>query len=668
MLLSTFTKTSVGYTLKLSLDPSKVSTGYESYDLAIRFDPTKARLSNTSFDFPGEIKSINDSGLSNGVLLASGLTLTNRIAAATPLVTLNFVSDSTTALSVVVNKLNVNGTSYLADSNALTLSSGSAASGGGSLTDTVAPTVVSSDPASGGSVAANKEFLSLTFSEAIAKGSGSIQIKTAAGVVVESFDITALGRLAIAGATLTIDPTLNLLPGTSYVLSVPAGTIKDVSGNGLASAYNVSFTSLAASLDIIAPVITSRSPIADATSVATSSIIVIRFSEAVALSTGTIQLLTASGTVVQSFGATQAGVTVLGDTLTITPSLPLTAATDYRLSISATAIKDLSGNAFAGLSNTGFRTAAVTAGDLTVTVDKTSVDEGGLLTFSIDAPTRTAGTTLQYQITGVVKSDINKTLTGTLTVSTSKTAQLLVKVTSDSLTEGSESLTLLVEGVPVVVTINDTSVSSIPQAFVGSAKNETFKLSSAVDSVNGGIGIDNAYVNGVSTDYTIRIGSGKVFLSQQSSLNIDTLQGVERIEFSDKSVALDIDGNGGNAYRIYKAAFNRQPDNEGIGYWIAQLDAGATLLSVATGFVYSPEFATVYGRKPSNSAFLLTLYNNVLSRAPDTTGYTWWLNEMNTNSSKSMAQVLADFAGSSENKLAVTELIANGIDYAPWFG
>ena len=218
------------------------------------------------------------------------------------------------------------------------------------------------------------------------------------------------------------------------------------------------------------------------------------------------------------------------------------------------------------------------------------------------------------------------------------------------------------------VTINDTSTSPLPQSLTGTTNSETFKLTNAVDKVNGGDGVDSVYVNGDSSDFDIVVENGKVYLSQQSSLNIDTLQSIERIEFSDLSVSLDTAGSSGIAYRLYKAAFNREPDLEGIGYWMAALDSGKDTIAAAADFVYSAEFQSVYGVNPTNSEFLLKLYNNVLGRDPDEEGFNWWLEQMNSGTSYTMAKVLANFSESTENKSVVADLIGNGIEYAPWLG
>jgi serralysin len=152
---------------------------------------------------------------------------------------------------------------------------------------------------------------------------------------------------------------------------------------------------------------------------------------------------------------------------------------------------------------------------------------------------------------------------------------------------------------------------------------------------------------------------------------ICTFSGVERIEFSDTMLAFDTNGAAGKAYRIYKAAFARDPvagDKAGLGYWIKGIDNGMDMVEVAARFIDSNEFRSLYGQSPTNAEFLTKVYTNVLGRTPDQGGYNWWLNELNTNPSKTKAKVLADFAESSENQASVASLIGNGIQYTEFVG
>lgn len=160
---------------------------------------------------------------------------------------------------------------------------------------------------------------------------------------------------------------------------------------------------------------------------------------------------------------------------------------------------------------------------------------------------------------------------------------------------------------------------------------------------------------------------GSYLVNDNAGGGNDNLREVERIDFKDQNLAYDIDGNAGQAYRIYKAAFDRTPDGGGLGYWINAIDNGQTLETVAAQFIGSDEFKSKYGDNPTDEAFLTALYANVLDRGPDNDGYQWWLNELSSGS-RTRDAVLAGFSESTENKENVIGLIGNGILYDEWTG
>ena len=192
------------------------------------------------------------------------------------------------------------------------------------------------------------------------------------------------------------------------------------------------------------------------------------------------------------------------------------------------------------------------------------------------------------------------------------------------------------------------------------------------DQINGGAGTDTATFQLARSNYTISLsGTSATVTSRSGSEGVDTLTGIERLSFADGAVALDLSGMSGMAYRIYKAAFNRDPmngDKGGLGYWIGQMDRGMSLQEVSARFIDSNEFRSLYGTSPSNAEFLTKVYQNVLGRQPEAEGYNWWLNQLNTNPEKTKTKVLADFAESAENQTGVLGLIGSGIIYEPWVG
>lgn len=178
------------------------------------------------------------------------------------------------------------------------------------------------------------------------------------------------------------------------------------------------------------------------------------------------------------------------------------------------------------------------------------------------------------------------------------------------------------------------------------------------DTLNGGDGLDTVVYLSASSGFQVKRGSSEVLVSENGVQ--DHLRQVERIQFSDKTLALDIDATAGKAYRVYQAAFNRTPDTGGLKYWISKMDSGLTLDGVASGFIASQEFKTLYGSAPSTQTFVSKLYSNVLHRAPDVSGYDYWV-KLLEQGKISKVVALAQFSESPENQVGVAGAIQDGI-------
>ena len=244
----------------------------------------------------------------------------------------------------------------------------------GAAADATAPTVSSFNPSDGATGVAVNSNITLTFSEAIQRGTGSIQLRSgsASGTVVESFDAASSSRLSISGSTLTVDPTSTLSANTQYFLTFAAGTVKDLAGNSYAGVSTYDFKTLS---DTTAPTVSLFNPTDGATGVAVDSNITLTFSEAIQRGTGAIQLRSgsASGTVVESFDAASSSrLSISGSTLTVDPTSTLSANTQYFLTFAAGTVKDLAGNSYAGVSTYDFKTAtASTSGGFNIVINYT---------------------------------------------------------------------------------------------------------------------------------------------------------------------------------------------------------------------------------------------------------------------------------------------------------
>ena len=101
--------------------------------------------------------------------------------------------------------------------------------------------------------------------------------------------------------------------------------------------------------------------------------------------------------------------------------------------------------------------------------------------------------------------------------------------------------------------------------------------------------------------------------------------------------------------QLYKAAFSRLPDQEGHEYWREAInDPLIDYKDVAKSFVDSPEFSTIALPNSSSDVFATALYQNVLGRAPDSSGLAYWTNQLNAGL-QDRADVLMGFANSAEN-------------------
>ena len=146
-------------------------------------------------------------------------------------------------------------------------------------------------------------------------------------------------------------------------------------------------------------------------------------------------------------------------------------------------------------------------------------------------------------------------------------------------------------------------------AIDGFAGNDLIIGGSGDDQLNGGTGIDTAQFSGVQGNYTTSSAKGTFTLSDKRSNSdgLDTLSAIERIKYSDKSFAIDLDGNAGITAKVIGAVLGKDavknPTIVGIGLNYADKgmsysDLGALALNAV-------------GAR-TNDAIVSTLWRNVV--------------------------------------------------------
>jgi hypothetical protein len=181
-------------------------------------------------------------------------------------------------------------------------------------------------------------------------------------------------------------------------------------------------------------------------------------------------------------------------------------------------------------------------------------------------------------------------------------------------------------------------------------------VNASARTIDGGAGLDTLVLFGHQDQYHItHTTTGFSIFGNGVD---EWVTNVERIQLTNGYLALDINGDAGQAYRLYQAAFDRTPDAAGLGYQTHQLDLGYSLSQVAAAFIASPEFQSKYGNV-DDKTFITLLYNNVLHRAPDADGLQYHLNEIAQGQSR--ADVLTHFSESPENQANVIGQIQDGM-------
>lgn len=199
--------------------------------------------------------------------------------------------------------------------------------------------------------------------------------------------------------------------------------------------------------------------------------------------------------------------------------------------------------------------------------------------------------------------------------------------------------------------------SAYDDDLAGFAGNDIFYTGGGHDAVDGGSGLDMVIYDNPGSDYVVDIFSGSMMVTDLYSNSMDNLVSVERLGFSDGTLAFD-EGAAQN-YRLYQAAFGRTPDKAGLSYWVDHMDHGGSLISAAGNFLGSAEFQSLYGPNPTSAEYVNLLYLNVLGRGADQGGYDYWLGAMASGMGRDT--VLVEFSESWENRDNVAGEIASGI-------
>jgi hypothetical protein len=119
--------------------------------------------------------------------------------------------------------------------------------------------------------------------------------------------------------------------------------------------------------------------------------------------------------------------------------------------------------------------------------------------------------------------------------------------------------------------------------------------------------------------------------------------------------------------------YDRAPDPVGLNFWLNSVNAGVSLATIANDFANSGESTSVYPfllapTAAGYSAFIDSVYENVLNRAPDSAGAAFWLNTLETGGTTPGNFILAiedsvNMQFGTADALTLQDKTAVGLDY-----
>jgi len=169
-------------------------------------------------------------------------------------------------------------------------------------------------------------------------------------------------------------------------------------------------------------------------------------------------------------------------------------------------------------------------------------------------------------------------------------------------------------GIAYGAIIEDAIGGSGSDTLIGNTANNTLTGGGGNDAIDGASGIDVAKYTGARANFTLaKTSTGYTVADHAGSEGIDTLANIERLQFSDKKIAIDLSGTGHAAetVEVLGAAFGK-----GL---ISNTTVIATGLSVFDGGMsFHDVCAVVVGLMgtSSNADFVSLIYRNIADASP----------------------------------------------------
>jgi hypothetical protein len=124
---------------------------------------------------------------------------------------------------------------------------------------------------------------------------------------------------------------------------------------------------------------------------------------------------------------------------------------------------------------------------------------------------------------------------------------------------------------------------------------------------------------------------------------------------------------------LYAALFGRAAERDGLDYWVQQLDAGQSVAQIAQAMYDTAPARDYYPLSSTNQEIIAKFYLNVLGRTADTDGLNYWTAKLNAGATKGaviaeMITAVNSYAGSDAAALSSKSLFQNKVSVGVNFG
>ena len=206
------------------------------------------------------------------------------------------------------------------------------------------------------------------------------------------------------------------------------------------------------------------------------------------------------------------------------------------------------------------------------------------------------------------------------------------------------------------------TVAAAAATVTGGAGNDTIKVGPGNITIDGSDGIDTIILPLPRAKYQLSVGSSPP--PDSVSGNNYTVTSVERVQFADKKLALDLNGAAGDTVKLIGAAFGPQyvANPAFVGAGLAAFDAGMTVQEVAELVLGSSVFQQLAGSL-SNAAVVTQLYTSVVGAAPAAADLDTYVGLLDDGMSQAELLVIAANSDMNSQRIDLVGLAGAGVEY-----